>query len=600
MTRAEDHATLLIPGQTFRAYVGFGNEIKIAVDRSQVSPLPTVYAAPHGMVPFRPTVCMGSHRIAFVGEPLPFYGGYSYSRWRIAAFNHQWSATGPGTVTIYTAEDTSIWYRDGSGANALALMTFPTPGIYIVSCKVEGTGGSEHPITSHTGTRQVIVYESREAAYAGIVQLSAISSGTEQGGASVQLTAKGDLSFLLAARNLDGYIPVVIYVDQYFETSYGTWERKEIGANWRTGNYRDDPRIIFSGYIDSETIAITSDQTSATFSCRTADLILEQMQTSTWGFYESPKDGSGIIFNDLMTHDVIRHMLQEHTNFIDWHDTRFHYNNCDYPYPQGMMQGMEYRDWTFQQGMYWSNIRDTAANQFEQAFVDATSSIVIMPDRTMWDAHTNRRPETEDSTQKACFTHRYMEDQPISVLTCDASLANAAIPLDIHIQVRMSQAVSYYKLIGTLSYSNEEWGADYPYQTPLPASGRWVLVQGKYYSDDDRTLSWERMWAFAARGFAAANARYTISATFGLHTYWRLGDLVEVLLSDTTLKLAFQRTSGASSGANGNYFEVTNISYEPNLENLTWRTQYTLREITSYNAPTPFVPAIPALPKPKK
>jgi PKD repeat protein len=598
MSRQDDLAVLNLPGQTFRAYVGFGNEIKIAVDRSQVSPLPTTYPAKLGMVPYRPTACLGPHRIGFVDEPLPFYGGYSYSRWRVAAFNHQWHATGPGGVTIYTAEDTTQWYRDGSGESAAALMTFSAPGVYTVSLTVQGVGSSEHPITEHTGTRQVIIYPSRYEAFSGVMQIAPITGSIEQGGFTTQLMVKGDVGFLLKARELDGYIPVVIYADLYFETSYGTWERKEIGPNWDFGKYHDDPRIIFSGYIDNETITVTPDQTSVTFNCRTADLILEQMQTSTWGFFENARDGAGITFNDLMTHDVIRHMLQEHSNFIDWHDTRLQYNMRDYPYPTGQMQGMEYRDWTFQQGMYWSNIRDTADNQFEQAFVDARSSLVVMPDRNMWEPTINQRPEELNPTQLAPFVHRYMENQPISIVSVEPD-AFTNVPLEIRVSSRMSQAVSYYKIIGTLSYSNEEWGGDYPYQHPRPATGRWVLVQGKYYSDDDRTASWDRLWRFAARGYAAANTRYQIEVIFGIHIYWREGDIVEVIFADETMRVNFARTSGSSQGENRNWFEVTAISYELNLDSLAWKTSYSLRELTTYTAPNPDIPTIPPIPKQK-
>jgi hypothetical protein len=211
--------------------------------------------------------------------------------------------------------------------NAFALFTWPAPGIYQVSLTVEDEDGR-----SHTGTRQVIVYPSRSQAYDGVIGISGLSGGIDQGGWSCSMQVRGDLSFLLKARELQGYLPVVTYADTTFETSYGVWERKTIGPNWQAEpvyDLRDDPRIIFSGYVDGASIAIDVNGSTATFSCRIADMLLENMQTNTYGFFEDPYDGTGITFVDLQTHDVIRHMVQEHSNWMDWHDSRLFYTIYD-------------------------------------------------------------------------------------------------------------------------------------------------------------------------------------------------------------------------------------------------------------------------------
>jgi hypothetical protein len=122
---------------------------------------------------------------------------------------------------------------------------------------------------------------------------------------------------------------------------------------------RAGPRILFSGYIDNASIAIDVNGSTATFTCRTADMLLENMQTNTYGFFKDPYDGAGITFVDLQTHDVIRHMVQEHSNWMDWHDSRLFYTIYD---TETGFAGTptEYNDWTFNQGMYWSNIKGTA------------------------------------------------------------------------------------------------------------------------------------------------------------------------------------------------------------------------------------------------
>lgn len=152
----------------------------------------------------------------------------------------------------------------------------------------------------------------------------------------------------------------------------------------------------------------------------------------------------------------------------------------------------------------------------------------------------------------------------------------------------MTGSTSYYKITASLSYMNEEWGADYPYDGPAAASGRWVLIQGKYYSDDDREVNWNNLWNFAARGYAAANARYTLRVMCGLHHYWRQGDIVEMIYQDPQGRVDF-----VSGDPPENYFEVEQVTYELNTEQGHWKTVYVLRELTTYTAPTPSIPAVP-------
>lgn len=405
-------------------------------------------------------------------------GSIEFSRWRRAAINHSWSGTGSPSIQV-RADDIQQYPGEN---NAFALFTWSEPGIYEVHLTVADEKGQ-----THTGKRQVIIYPSREEAYDGVVAVSGISGSTEQGGWGCQLRVRGDLSFLLNAKTLQGYIPVVVYADTYFETAYGQWERKTIGPNWQIDGFdyydlRDDPRIIFSGYLDKNTIDISHDGSTASFDARGADLMLEQMQTSSWGFFESAYDGSGIVYNDLNTASVILHMLQEHSNWADWHDIKLFYDIYDAPAESGKTVGspsMEYKDWTFNQGMYWSNIRDTASNQFERAWVTNQGALCVMPDRNMWSPDIwYRRPDS-------LLVRLPLEQNPVGAIVGKvqdrATYPGGCIPLNLKVGKRLSQTVSYYKIIASLSYNNEEWGADYPKGAPAPASGKWVLVQGKYY-----------------------------------------------------------------------------------------------------------------------
>ena len=288
------------------------------------------------------------------------------------------------------------------------------------------------------------------------------------------------------------------------------WARRELGPNWQSGKYEDDPRIVFSGYLDKGSITQTHDDGSVTFACRTSDMILENMQSHTVGFFESAVDGSGMIFNDLVTHDVINFMLKEFSNFADWHDTRMFYNQYAGPTANGGTPGIEYKDWTWNQGMYWSNIRDTAANEFYLAYVDQRSALHVVPDRNMW------RADTFYHHPLSKVVPMVPENEPIAIVSAVPSLTEpVCVPLEIRVSERLSTGVSYYKLVASLSFWNEEWGADYPHGQPRAASGRWVLDSGRYYSNQDRSAAWTMLWEFAARGYAAINSRYSLEGSTG-------------------------------------------------------------------------------------
>jgi hypothetical protein len=581
MSRLDDHNYYnAAMGQRFQLYVGIGNEVKFISDTAMRTPPPTIWLADSGLVPFRPTALLGPHRIGFVGEGVPFYGGYSHTRWRRSAINHSWSGT--GTPVINVAADPEPQYPTNPQP-AYALFTWSVPGIYEVSLKIYDENGR-----SHTGTRQVIVFASREEAYDGVTQVTGLS-GSNSSGWSCSLVAKGDLSFLLNARGLDGYIPVVVYADFFYETSYGVWERKELGPNWRAGDYRDDPRIIFSGYLQKESIRVGYDNSTVTFTARTADMILEQLQSGTYGFWDYVMDGSGLLCHDLQTHDVIRHMLQEHSNFADWHDLRCAQDATDH----GFYPSLEYKDWTWNQGVFWSNVTDIAANQFEHAYVSNHGELFVTYDRNMWNANMYERTYPMGSID-ARQVRMGPENDPISIVSASPiSDLPYIVPLDISVEGRLSQGVSYYKVIGSLSFHNEEWGADYPRGAPRAASGRWVLDSGRYLSDDFREQFWNQIfWHWACRGYAAANARYDITITLGMHTYWRIQDIVELRYADPQGRVVF-----AASSPHTNYFEVTSISYDINTEGGQWRTTYTLRELTIYTAPVPDIPTMPAIGK---
>ena len=219
MARSDDHLVMNIPGQRYQLYVGFGNEIKMKVDTAMRVPPPTIYPERLGLVPFRPTAVMGPHRLGFVGEGVPLYGGYSHTRWRTPAVNHQWTGTGNPTIAI--GMDSDSQYE--SPQPAYALFTWTVPGVYEIQLTVHDDHGH-----THTGKRQVIIYPSRTEAYSGVVGVSGLAGSVSQGGWGCQVTIRGAVDFILQARDLDGYIPVVVYVDTTMKRRIGRGNGKRL------------------------------------------------------------------------------------------------------------------------------------------------------------------------------------------------------------------------------------------------------------------------------------------------------------------------------------------------------------------------------------
>ncbi len=638
--RTEDATYHNIPGQDFRLYVGFGNEVRISTDARLVTPPVTEYPEQLKKVPDRPCVVMGPNRIAFVEESIWFYGGRSYFRGRVPAEDHTWKVYKDGVdvsantdvVAITLYEDLYQTYRNGPPPEAFAAILFKEPGIFEVELQVVNPYATSY----HTGRRQVIVYESRETAYDGIIEIGQISGSVSQGGWACSLRAVGDVSFFQNIQAIEGYVPVVIMVETLLEqvdvdltiaNGYPTpiWNTITNGPNWHIDDYRDDPRIIFSGYVDRASIQVNVETHDVRFECRTADVILEQMQTHTVGFFESASDGKGVTFNDLTLGDVIRYMLQEKSNFADYVDLRMYYN-FGFVYDSednDQIPNMEYKDWTFNQGQYWSNIRDGANNEFSFAYAAPSGQIFIHPDRNyyhpqVWDNLNDRNQWNGVAWEGDTFLGNTIahvpigpERTPLAIISDRQDLtgliaslgvgptsgAPIHVPLSIGVQERISAVPGYYKITGNLSFWNEEWGADYPQRATDASqgqwllSGTWVLDQGRYWSDQDRDRAWANIWRFAARGYAAQRSRYRLEVRYGLHTYFRPGDLIEVVYVNNQARV---RIIPPDEGQpNRNYFEIDSIAYAPDLNQQMWTTVYGLREVTIYTAPTPTIPATP-------
>ncbi len=647
----QNHADLLnTPGQSFRLYVGFGHPVPIVTDARLETPPKTYYPEKFQRVPIRPAAIFGPNRISFVGDVLRFYGGRSANRWRRPCSNHTWKVFKDGVdvtndfayVSSTNTTNDFVQTYPVEPQPAVFTVNFAQPGIYQIQLTVTGQYGDKS--STHTGYRQVIVYPSRMEAPAQVVEISGLSGGMSQGGWGCSLRLRGDCSALLKATEVNGYIPVVIIAETYYEQSDRQWSPYTIGPEYFDGpydNHFDDPRVLFNGYVDRGTIEVDVDHSEVRFDCRTPDMILEQAYTHVVGFFEHKNNGAGITFNDLMYHDVVRYMLLEKSNFGDYHDLRFYHNwgllpwgtytenyqgqsagNGSYVIDNDQIPNQEYRDWTFNNGQFWSNIRDGADNQFEFAYFSREGALHIHPDRTMW--YPQVFYDTNSINQWDPLSQRYSGaysayDEPlcrVPVGPADVPIATIAdrknpgssanpwatgvwggapvqVPLRLTVSERLGAVPSYYKLVGNTSFWNEEWGADYPQAATDEKNGHWLLagpwslVQGKYWSDQNKDRAWRNLWRFAARGYAAVRSRYSLSITFGLHLYFRPADMIELIHSDASGRYAFEHTNVPT-----NWFEVDGIAYTINQEAQTWTTQYQLRQVTVYDAPVPTIPPL--------
>lgn len=570
---------LNLPGQDWRFYVGFGNEIRIANDPIMFTPPATEHPDNPGQVPYRATAAFGPNRIAFVGEPVTLYGGWSFYRRRASAVNHRWAVflddsdvtADPTYVAVLVEPDTTQIYGTGNAEPAYCTLTFQQPGIYTVALTV---GETYDTLSDHTGYRQVIVFPDRETAYTDVHGISSLSGSVDGGGWTMSLSLYGDLSFFLSLVEIRGYIPVVVALDVSYETALDTWENHRIGFQ----SHRNPVEILFNGYVKQGTIQINHDASVVTFQAQTPEMILQDMQSHTYGFFEHPKFGAGITFQDLVTHDIIRYMLQEKSNWIDWHDVGLYYMYSDPP-----EANIEFRDFTWSAGMYWANIRDIASNLYEKVYCDRFGRLYVVTDRTMWPRSTYVDYESRSEKQPRAHLGRH-PDPIVGIATQRTPGSAVLVPTAITIHQKYTAVPAYVKIIASLSWWVEEWGADWPQGQPAMHSGAWIRDAGHYFSDQSRDQAWENLWKLAARLYFSSASRVVVEVQFAtVMTYLRIGDLIVLTVS-----------TDIHSFANAE-FEVTSLAHA--IQDGQWTTTIQLREMTIDNVPSVSIPPIPEAPQ---
>jgi len=632
---------------SFDVVVAFGNAIRIATDVRFENPPRTEYPQQLGKHPDRGFCVFGPHRIAYLHEPITFFGGYSYIRRRWAATGHQWrvllndqDVTNNQVHCISSPRYDYDFTYHPAPQPAYFDVVFLQPGIYDVELTID----TRVPVSSR---RQVIVIDRRAGMPYDVSSLS-ISGGVDAGGWTMEAKLHGDLSVLANIDAVEGYVPVVVRVDFYAHNGSDR-VRLRASPDYHPSRPHEPPEIVFCGYIDAQSISYSFDRHEASISCRTADMILEQMQTHVVGFFRHVNNGIGVTFNDMTFGDVVGYMLLERSNFADHHDVLMFYSAMWVPGGQWysvswenvsqaygayvtdnrQTANMEYRDWTFNQGQYWSNIRDGARNEFCFAFFTQRNGLWIIPDRNYWYPqaffdHSQVNTWNGSTYEGSRYTRFDLNlvhatvrlpifDIPMATIAGSRSPGYSdfdglyeAFPFyPVHIPESVSVSVrtglpAYYKITASLSNWNEEWGADYPQHATDPQHGRWLLAgpwtldSGRYWSDQVRDQAWANLWRFAQRGYHSIRARTTAQAKFSAHVFLRLCDMV-VLVHPAIDGRFSGNAFHVMNNPGSQWYEVQSISYSVDGERRIWETTYQLREVTIFRAIREDVP-IPPLP----
>lgn len=282
--------------------------------------------------PFAPQPNFGPNRIGFVGEPLVFDGSRSSQRHNLPALGHSWSTTGPATPTVETF---ASWY---GAANAQARLTFPSPGLYTVMLTVRDRFG-----VSRTGVRQVMIYASRETAPLGIIGLTSLQASLGDGATTSVTVTRGAANshgwLLPDALPVGTYLPVSLLVETSYEVAPGIWLPRTIGpqGDFVPGQPYDDPRVLFSGYVQTGTVSVDAQKDTVSFGLQTVDLVLKAANIHNVGYYNttyktwttgqvptsvnpSPLGVHGSLVADLTTEDLVHSLLGHHSDIGLTHD----------------------------------------------------------------------------------------------------------------------------------------------------------------------------------------------------------------------------------------------------------------------------------------
>lgn len=342
--------------------------------------------------PFLPHPNFGPNRIGFVGEPLLFDGSRSTQRGNLPATGHNWVA--PGAAIIQTFANT---YIPNQIPYSQALITWNTPGNYWVYLQVTDRFG--HQVF---GGRQVTIYPDRDSAPSGAYDLQGLSGSLQGGGwtGSITTAKQSNPARLPSALASGIFQPITIMVETQFEQQPGLWVANTLGQYGAqiTGQFYDDPRILFSGYINSATAYEDADKDTVTYQIQTADMILAQAGIHNIGYLNAnvatwngtvptslvaPSGLKGQLVNALSSADLYHSLLEDHCNIGYFHDIYiwrpYITDTTSVDNESQNWYWLTYSALTANEGTIQDAINTMAQNEFASLYGERTGAICIGP-----------------------------------------------------------------------------------------------------------------------------------------------------------------------------------------------------------------------------
>jgi PKD repeat protein len=383
---------LNVSNRDFTIYLAFLNPISITSTWTSLNmdaqgnwqPPPNFDTAAHKVAPYAPVANLGSNRIGFCNEPLYFDGTRSFQRFDLPVVSYTWAATGSPAQTLY-ANGSQIGY------------SWSSPGIYTVTLTVKDRAG-----TAKSSIRQVMIYQDRQNALPGMLQLSGPSGSLSNGGWQCQLTTVNSQFTLFQPDSLPvgSYQPVVLMVETRYELTPGNWVNRTVGPNgqFNPGSPYMDPRILFDGYVQTNSVHSDVDKDTLSLTCVGLQMILNDASAHLVGYYncaytsvangiptgcKTSTLGMGFQVGGLMTNDIIQSMLQYHSNMCQFCDLHM-WNSlipCA-PYIGGSQNAYytpQYSTLSVNEGKLWSNLQDLTNNEWSQVYCERDGSLRIGP-----------------------------------------------------------------------------------------------------------------------------------------------------------------------------------------------------------------------------
>ena len=375
-------------------------------------PTQSTYIRPNDL---RPVLNIGSHRLAFVGEPITFDASRSWRRDGTNVTGGTWSFVG-GTPAS----------ASGVGPHQVS---WSAPGLYTVSYSNSGV----------TATRWVRVYQDRMALPYEVATVGSVTGTVEQGWRMELTVMPNDVTN--PAVDLADFQAVGLYCEE--EWWDGTaWVRQPIG------NYEPEPRLVMSGYIEQGTIQRTAETHAVSFSVGNLTGQLANATVHTmhhWNAtFDVPTESAGMIFEGftkLTTPDIVLWVLQAYTNVLPYHDFTTWYDNSQ----------QNISELSSQEGTLLDALRGWAEAEFAWLFADAGNGLRLIP---------NPHIRSEN---------RFGELYPFRADLIDADA------FSIQVQEDLQRNVVWVQVQGVRIRDGKQFLGRYPGKTPPTGPGTWLV-----------------------------------------------------------------------------------------------------------------------------